>query len=188
MSTTDQDYRGGVLTSNLSAELRASSNALEAHRLPYSAELVIRAADEIDRLTRELAMWLQVWDNVKLDNPNLREDNKPLAVAATYALLKVKAPQEATGLQPVRRWNAKYPGISMQEHNGDLIRSGFGPYVLAEDYDRLSRTLDAVEKARAIERKARQRLQTELLALCTQHVGGELDPDNANPAGNSHHE
>ncbi len=98
------------------------------------------------------------------------------------------APVEATGLQPVRRWNAKYPGISMLEHNGELIRSGFGPYVLAEDYDRLSRMLDAVEKARAVERKARQRLQTELLALCTQHVGGELDPDNANPAGNSHHE
>lgn len=87
----------------------------------------------------------------------------------------------------VRRWNTIGNGV-MQEHNGDLIRSGFGPYVLAEDYDRLSRTLDAVDKARAIERKARQRLQTELLALCTQHVGGELDPDNANPAGNSHHE
>lgn len=93
-----------------------------------------------------------------------------------------------TGLE-VRRWNTCFsaPGC-MQEHNGDLIRSGIGPYVLAEEYDRLSRTLDAVEKARAVERKARQRLQTELLALCTQHVGGELDPDNANPAGNSHHE
>jgi len=95
---------------------------------------------------------------------------------------------EATEIPTVRRWNAKYPGISMLEHNGELVRSGFGPYVLAEDYDRLSRTLAAIEKARAIERKARQRLQTELLALCTEHVGGELDPDNANPAGNSHHE
>lgn len=97
-------------------------------------------------------------------------------------------PSEATEIPTVRRWNAKYPGISMLEHNGELVRSGFGPYVLAEDYDRLSRTLAAIEKARAIERKARQRLQTELLALCTEHVGGELDPDNANPAGNSHHE
>lgn len=87
----------------------------------------------------------------------------------------------------VRRWNTKYPGISMLEHNGDLVRSGFGPYVLAEDYDRLRRTLDAVEKARDIEHRARRNLQTELLALCTQHVGGELDPD-VNPAGNSHHE
>jgi hypothetical protein len=34
--------------------------------------------------------WLQVWDNVKLDVPNLREDNKPLAVAATYALLRAE--------------------------------------------------------------------------------------------------
>jgi len=97
------------------------------------------------------------------------------------------SPAEAREIPTVRRWNAKYPGISMLEHNGDLVRSGFGPYVLAEDYDRLSRMLAAIEKARAIERKARQRLQTELLALCTQHVGGELDPD-VDPAGNSHHE
>ena len=88
----------------------------------------------------------------------------------------------------VRRWNTAFsaPGC-MQEHNGDAIRSGIGPYVLAEDYDRLRRTLDAVEKARDIEHKARKKLQIELLALCSQHVGGELDPD-VNPAGNSHHE
>ncbi len=56
------------------------------------------AADEIDRLTAEVAelrrerdMWSQLWDNVKLDNPTLREDNKPLAVAACYALLKLEA-------------------------------------------------------------------------------------------------
>jgi len=48
------------------------------------------AADEIDRLTREVAMWSQVWDNVKVDNPDLRADNKPLAVAATYALLTAR--------------------------------------------------------------------------------------------------
>lgn len=108
--------------------------------------------------------------------------------AARERLATISAPVEPREIPTVRRWNAKYPGISMLEHNGDLVRSGFGPYVLAEDYDRLSRMLAAIEKARAIERKARQRLQTELLALCTQHVGGELDPDNANPAGNSHHE
>ena len=88
----------------------------------------------------------------------------------------------------VRHWNTAFsaPGC-MQEHNGDAIRSGIGPYVLAEDYDRLRAVLHVVEKARDIEHKARKKLQIELLALCSQHVGGELDPD-VNPAGNSHHE
>lgn len=54
-------------------------------------ETVRSQAATIDRLTRDLAMWSQVWDNVKLDNPNLREDNKPLAVAACYGLLKLEA-------------------------------------------------------------------------------------------------
>lgn len=40
---------------------------------------------------REVEMWRQVWDNVKLDVPNLREDNKPLAVAAAYALARLDA-------------------------------------------------------------------------------------------------
>ncbi len=40
---------------------------------------------------REVEMWRQVWDNVKLDVHNLREDNKPLAVAAAYALARADA-------------------------------------------------------------------------------------------------
>lgn len=60
-------------------------------RARYYRDCAQWADAEIYRLTRELAMWLQVWDNVKLDNPDLREDNKPLAVAACYALLKLEA-------------------------------------------------------------------------------------------------
>lgn len=43
---------------------------------------------QITRLRAALAMWEQVWDNVKLANPDLRSDNKPLAVAACYQLQK----------------------------------------------------------------------------------------------------
>lgn len=59
-------------------------------RARYYRECAQWADDEIDRLTREVAMWSQVWDNVKVDNPDLRADNKPLAVAATYALLTAR--------------------------------------------------------------------------------------------------
>lgn len=52
-----------------------------------------------------------------------------------------------TGLE-VRRWNTCFsaPGC-MQEHNGDLIRSGIGPYVLAEEYDRLTADNKALREA-----------------------------------------
>ena len=89
------------------------------------------------------------------------------------------APVEATGLQPVRRWNAKYPGISMLEHNGELIRSGFGPYVLAEDYDRVASLLS--EAVRMIEGYRRAGFITNPAAL-------EQASDFALRAGNSHHE
>jgi hypothetical protein len=49
-----------------------------------------RLAEEVRRCGTVNEKWLQVWDNVKLDVPNLREDNKPLAVAATYALLRAE--------------------------------------------------------------------------------------------------
>lgn len=89
----------------------------------------------------------------------------------------------------VKRWNAAFhAGGVMQEHNGSLIRSGIGPYVLADDYDRLKRTLDAVENARRIEHEARRRLQKAILDLCAQHVGSELASDRSASAGNSHHE
>ena len=59
----------------------------EAGDLGFSRALIVWQGDAIDRLTAEVAelrrerdAWLQVWDNVKLDNPTLREDNKPLAV------------------------------------------------------------------------------------------------------------
>lgn len=101
------------LTSNLSAELRNP-----AYNDESDGHVRLRAADEIDRLTEALAgayasvnlltemhekavaevaelrrerdMWSQLWDNVKLDNPNLRDDNKPLAIAACYALMKLE--------------------------------------------------------------------------------------------------
>lgn len=60
-----------------------------------SDDLLISAAslletddDEIERLRAEVALWHQLWDNVALDVPDLRDDNKPLAVAASYELLK----------------------------------------------------------------------------------------------------
>lgn len=90
-----------------------------------------------------------------------------------------RPPQEATGLQPVRRWNAKYPGISMLEHNGELIRSGFGPYVLSEDYDRVASLLS--EAVRMIEGYRRAGFITNPAAL-------EQASDFALRAGNSHHE
>lgn len=94
-------------------------------------------------------------------------------------LLEARRPSEATGLQPVRRWNAKYPGISMLEHNGELIRSGFGPYVLAEDYDRVAALLS--EAVRMIEGYRRAGFITNPAAL-------EQASDFALRAGNSHHE
>lgn len=53
-----------------------------------AASLLETDADEIERLRAEVALWHQVWDNVALDVPDLRDDNKPLAVAASYELLK----------------------------------------------------------------------------------------------------
>lgn len=100
--------------------LTTKNSLAEKLRLPamvfyeYSADngaLLREAADELDSLSRCLFQmqeaaksltaevaelrrardaWLQVWDNVKLDNPNLREDNKPLAVAACYGLMKLE--------------------------------------------------------------------------------------------------
>jgi len=43
---------------------------------------------ENTRLCEEASRWRQVWDNVHLDVPELRDDNKPLAVAASYELTK----------------------------------------------------------------------------------------------------
>lgn len=49
---------------------------------------------------------------------------------------------------PVKRWNASFTAAGcMQEHNGDLIRSGIGPYVLAEDYDRITAREKALREA-----------------------------------------
>ena len=79
----------------------------------------------------------------------------------------------------VRRWNTKYPGISMLEHNGDLVRSGFGPYVLAEDYDRVASLL--AEAARMIEGYRRAGWITNPASL-------EQASDFALRVGNSHHE
>lgn len=120
----------------------------------------ITAADEIDRLTERLA-------------------GAYASVNLLTEMLEAKAPQEATGLQPVRRWNAKYPGISMLEHNGELIRSGFGPYVLAEDYDRVASLL--AEAARMIEGYRRAGWITNPASL-------EQASDFALRVGNSHHE
>jgi len=89
-----------LTTNPVSAELRTLRNEIVADDDGYESDhmaLCRRAADELDRLTAEVAelrrerdMWLQVWDNVKLDKPNLREDNKPLAVAACYGLMKLE--------------------------------------------------------------------------------------------------
>lgn len=91
----------------------------------------------------------------------------------------LEQPPEATGGQPVKRWNTKYPGISMLEHNGDLVRSGFGPYVLAEHYDQLASLL--AEAIRMIEGYRRAGWITNPAAL-------EQATDFALRAGNSHHE
>lgn len=50
----------------------------------------------------ELMQWRQVWDNVKAEIPNLREDNKPLAVAATYALLDAHAKEAIRLLRTIK--------------------------------------------------------------------------------------
>ena len=80
----------------------------------------------------------------------------------------------------VRRWNTAFsaPGC-MQEHNGDAIRSGFGPYVLSEDYDRVASLLS--EAVRMIEGYRRAGFITNPAAL-------EQASDFALRAGNSHHE
>ncbi len=44
------------------------------------------AERRVSELEAALAAWEQVWSNVKRDVPDLRENNKPLAVAATYEL------------------------------------------------------------------------------------------------------
>ena len=97
-------------------------------------------ADELDRLTARLAavtrerdLWLQVWDNVKLDNPDLREDNKPLAVAATYALLTarnaelVKALDEAQ--RDAQRWRLARQYVSAMTVEGwqKMLDDGHAP-------------------------------------------------------------
>lgn len=80
----------------------------------------------------------------------------------------------------VRRWNTAFsaPGC-MQEHNGDAIRSGIGPYVLAEDYDRVASLL--AEAARMIEGYRRAGWITNPASL-------EQASDFALRVGNSHHE
>ena len=94
------------------------------------------------------------------------------------AQLQARNPPEARGVQPVRRWNAKYPGM-MLEHNGELVRSGFGPYVLAEDYDRLASLL--AEATRMIEGYRRA-------GWITNPAAQEQATDFALRARNSHHE
>lgn len=84
----------------MTSDLAALVEKLRSCYVPREAEqyvehqllrMIHEAAAAIESLAAENAAWLQVWDNVRLDKPDLREDNKPLAVAASYALLKIRA-------------------------------------------------------------------------------------------------
>jgi hypothetical protein len=85
MSTTDQDYRGGVLTSK---EVPGSVEQY-ARALEYERGEVLRAIDEIDRLKRELD---------KAREANRLAIHTGLMQEALIADLR--ASQEATGSRP----------------------------------------------------------------------------------------
>lgn len=54
------------------------------------AARVKRYAEKVCALEAKIAIWEQCWDNIKMHQPGLREDNKPLAVAASYESLRLK--------------------------------------------------------------------------------------------------
>ena len=158
-------------TSNpIAAKLRSTPKCRCMARSPsecccqvdWPEHFIKKAADEIDRLT-VYAKGLEAI--VEARNVQI-------------AQLQARNPPEARGVQPVRRWNAKYPGM-MLEHNGELVRSGFGPYVLAEDYDRLASLL--AEATRMIEGYRRA-------GWITNPAAQEQATDFALRARNSHHE
>lgn len=68
-----------------------------------SADAIEAQAREIEELRALVMAWNEVWDNVRIDVQNLREDNKPLAVAATYELLR----QDRDALRAKREARAK---------------------------------------------------------------------------------
>ena len=114
-----------------------------------SDDLLISAAslletddDEIERLRAEVALWHQVWDNVALDVPDLRDDNKPLAVAASYELLK----------REVARLTAEQDAVSVAIGTNEYMDPPDGGNVsLAEQVRRMRAALlarvEAAEKA-----------------------------------------
>lgn len=71
------------------ARLTGEMAEMEDREAALETELA-RSMAEVAELRRERDMWSQLWDNVRLDNPNLRDDNKPLAIAACYALMKLE--------------------------------------------------------------------------------------------------
>ena len=81
-----------VVVRDLAAEIDRLTEALAGAYASVNllTEMHEKAVAEVAELRRARDAWLQVWDNVKLDNPNLREDNKPLAVAACYGLMKLE--------------------------------------------------------------------------------------------------
>lgn len=58
---------------------------------------------------KSLSAWEQVWDNVHEHTPDLRADNKPLAVAATYELLRSRCEALEDGLGHII---ARYDGFT----------------------------------------------------------------------------
>ena len=79
-------YRGELAQMAAQNALLVSERA--SWRTDYFEEQKLRETAErrVSELEAALAAWEQVWSNVKRDVPDLRENNKPLAVAATYEL------------------------------------------------------------------------------------------------------
>lgn len=121
-------------------------DSLRYRPVATTAAQMREAADRIERLERELAAWLQVWDNVHLDVPELNTRNKPLAVACTYELVRRERDVARAALAEAQRDAGRYRWLVNAGSENSPIARAQAVYHLwnGEDgTDGFTRALDA---------------------------------------------
>jgi hypothetical protein len=109
--------------------LRNRVEALEAERV---------------RLQDAATQWRGVWDNIARDVPNLRQDNQPLAVAASWELLKRRAEATERDLELLKADNETL----LQSCTGEATARIAAERALAEKIEQAALICDKIAEMR----------------------------------------
>lgn len=125
---------GGRRTANLREAVLAVEQAMNAYKnAAYGLAEDLAKAEAEQRslaasyehmttlLKARLAAWEQVWDNVQKDVPDLRSDNKPLAVAATYELQRNALLRCGRDAERLAHLTADYDDAEVRKRRNDLL-------------------------------------------------------------------